>query len=89
MEEIEYLTNIFCENRHHRKTLQKIINSFENKTRGTNNNNNNTNKKQTVIIPWVPKSGPKIKKKKIQKFEFRVAFQTGHNLKIIFYVKQG
>ena len=64
MEEIEYLTNIFCENRHHRKTLQKIINSFENKTRGTNNNNNNTNKKQTVIIPWVPKSGPKIKKKK-------------------------
>ena len=88
MEEIEYLTNIFCENRHHRKTLQKIINSFENKTHGTNNNNNNTNKKQTVIIPWVPKSGPKIKKK-IQKFEFRVAFQTGHNLKIIFYVKQG
>ena len=88
MEEIEYLTNIFCENRHHRKTLQKIINSFENKTRGTNNNNNNTNKKQTVIIPWVPKNGTKIKKEK-QKFEFTVAFQTGPNLKIIFYVKQG
>ena len=40
-EEIEYLTDIFCENGHDRKTLQKIINSFENKTRGTNNNNNN------------------------------------------------
>ena len=32
-EELEYLTDIFCENRHDRKTLQKIINSFEKKTR--------------------------------------------------------
>ena len=88
MEEIEYLTNMFCENGHLRKTLQKMINSFENKTRCTNNNNFNTNKKQTVIIPWVPKIGPKIKNE-IQKFEFRVAFQTGPNIKIIFYVKQG
>ena len=80
-EEIEYLTDIFCENEHDRKTLQKIINSFEKKTRGTNNNNNN-NKKQTVTIPWAPKIGPKIKKE-IQKFGFRVAFQTGPNLKNI------
>ena len=53
-EEIEYLTDIFCENEHDRKTLQKIINNVEKKTRGTNNNNNdnnnnnNTNKKQTI-----------------------------------------
>ena len=68
-------------NGHDRKTLQ---NSFEKKTCGTNNNNNNnnTNKKQTVNIPWVPKIGPKIKKE-IQKFGFRVAFQTGPNLKNI------
>ena len=77
-EEIEYLTDIFCENGHDRKTLQKIINSFEKKTRGTNNNNNNTNKKQTVTISWVPKIGPKIKKE-MQKFGFRVAFRTGPN----------
>ena len=45
--EKEYLTDIFCENGHDRKTLQKIINSFEKKTRGSNNNDNknNTNKK--------------------------------------------
>ena len=66
--EIEYLTDIFCENGHDRKTLktlQRIINSFENKTRSTNNNNNNnnTNKKQTITFPWVPKIGPKSKKK--------------------------
>ena len=44
--------------------------------------NDNTNKKQTLTIPWVPKIGPKIKKE-IQKFGFRVAFQTGPNLKNI------
>ena len=68
-------------NGHDIKTLQ---NSFEKKTCGTNNNNNNnnTNKKQTVNIPWVPKIGPKIKKE-IQKFGFRVAFQTGTKLKNI------
>ena len=76
--EIEYLTDIFCENGHDKKTLQKIINSFEKKARGTNNNNNNTNKKQTVTISWVPKI-----KKEMQKFGFRVAFRTGPNLKNI------
>ena len=83
--EIEYLTGIFCENGHDRKPLQKIINSFEKKIRGTNNNdnnNNNSNKKQRVTFSWVPKIGPKIKKD-IQKFGFRVAFQTGPNLKNI------
>ena len=52
--EIQYLTDIFCENGHDRKTLQKIINNFEKKTHGTNNNNNNnTNKKQTITFPWI------------------------------------
>ena len=83
-EEIEYLTDIFCENGHDRKTLRKIINEFEKKARTTINttNNNNTNKKQTITVPWIPKIGPKIKKE-IQKFGFRVAFQTGPNLKNI------
>ena len=51
--EIQYLTDIFCENGHYRKTLQKIINNFETKTHGTNsdNNNSNTNKKQTITFP--------------------------------------
>ena len=70
--EIEYLTDIFCENGHDRKTLQKIINSFEKKTRSTNNNNNNnSNKKQRITFRWVPKIGQKIKTE-IQKFGFRV-----------------
>ena len=45
--EIEYLIDIFCQNGHDRKTLHKIIYSFEKKTCSTNNNidNNNTNKK--------------------------------------------
>ena len=79
-EEIEYLTDIFCENGHDKK----IINEFEKKTRTTINttNNNNTNKKQTITVPWIPKIGPKIKKE-IQKFGFRVAFKTGPNLNSI------
>ena len=61
--EIQYLTDIFCENGHDRKTLQKIINDFEKKGHSTNNNNNdNTSKKQTITFPWIPKIGPKIKK---------------------------
>ena len=50
--EVEYLTDIFCENGHERKTFQNIINSFEKKTRSINNNNdiNNTNKKQTINL---------------------------------------
>ena len=81
--EIQYLTDIFCENGHDSKTLQKIINNFEKKTHGTNNNNNNnTNKKQTTTFPWISKIGLKFKKE-IQKFGFRVASQTGPNLKNI------
>ena len=79
--EIEYLTDTFCESGHGRKTLKKIINDFEKKTRSTSNNNN-TNKKHTITFPWIPKIGLKIKKE-IQKFGFRVAFQTGPNLKNI------
>ena len=88
-EEIGYLTDIFCENGHDKKTLQKIINSFEKKTRVTNNNNNNNNinKKQTVTFPWTPKIGRKIKTE-MQKFGFRVAFQTGPNLKNILSKKK-
>ena len=81
--EIEYLTDIFCQNGHGRKTLKKIINDFEKKTRSTNNNNNNnTNKKKTITFPWIPKIGPKIKKE-VQKFRFKVMFQAGLNLKNI------
>ena len=52
-EEIEYLTDIFCENGHDRKTLQKIINSFEKKTRSTNNNNNNSNTNKNKQLPFL------------------------------------
>ena len=52
-EEIEYQTDIFCENRHDRKTLQKIINSFEKKTRSTNNNNNNSNTNKNKQLPFL------------------------------------
>ena len=62
--EIEYLTDIFCENGHERKTLQKITNKSEKKTRSTNNNNNSTDKKQTITLPWMPKNRTKNKKNK-------------------------
>ena len=42
-EEIEYLNDTFCETGHGRKTLQKIINSFDKRTRGANDNSNNNN----------------------------------------------
>ena len=68
------------------QSLQKIINNFEKETRSiNNNNNNNTDKKQTITLPWIPNIGPKVKKE-MQKFAFRVAFQTGPNLKNI-YIK--
>ena len=73
-EEIEYLNDIFCENGHDRKTLKKIINDFEKKTRTTINTTNNNN--------TIPKIGPKIKKE-IQNFGFRVAFKTDPNLNSI------
>ena len=72
---------MFCENGHEQKILQKMINNFEKKARSINNNvNTNTDKKQTITFPWIPKIGPKIKKE-IQKFRFRLGFQTGPNLK--------
>ena len=70
---MEYLTDMFCENGFDRKTLQKIINNIQ-KTRSINNN--------IITFPWMPKIGPKIKKE-ILMFRFRVAFQTGPNLKNI------
>ena len=75
--EIEYPTDILCEIEHNRKILQKMINSFEKKTRDSNNNNNNknnANKKQIITFAWIPKIRLKLKKE-IQKFGFRVAFQ--------------
>ena len=65
----------FYENGYDRKTLQKIINNFKQKTRNINNNNNsNTDKKQTITLSWIPNIGPEIKKE-IQKFGSRLAFQ--------------
>ena len=71
---------MFCENGHDQKTLQKIITLKRKHI--INNNDNNTDKKETITFPWIPKIGPKIKKE-IQKFGFRVAFQTGSTLKNI------
>ena len=60
---------------------------FEKKRRSTNNdNNNNTNKKERISFPWIPKIGPKIKKE-IQKFGFRVAFQTDPDLELPWSVR--
>ena len=42
-QEIEYLNDIFCETGHGRKTLQKIINSFDKRTCGANDSSNNNN----------------------------------------------
>ena len=42
-EETEYLNDIFCETGHGRKTLQKIINSFDKRTCGANDSSNNNN----------------------------------------------
>ena len=70
-EEIEYLTDIFCKNRHGRKTLQKIVNSCGKRTHGTNNddddddddNNNNTTKSKELPFLGYQKSDQKSKKK--------------------------
>ena len=55
---IEYLTDMFCENEYDQKTLQKIINNFEKKTRSLNNTNNKlTKSKQLSFLGYL---GPKI-----------------------------
>ena len=70
--EIEYFTNMFSKNGYDQKTLQRIINNFEKKTRSiinnnnsntnvTNKNNNNTNKKQLLYLGY-QKSDQKPKK---------------------------
>ena len=67
---------MFCENEYDWKTSQKIINNFENKTRGISSNDNNNADKN-----WIPKIGAKVKKK----FRFRAAFQMSPNLKNILW----
>ena len=61
--------------------LQKIFDNFKNKTRNINNKTNNTtDETQTVILHWLPKIGPTIKKE-TQKFGFTwFEFQADPNL---------
>ena len=80
--ETEFLTDMLCENEYHRKTLQKIINNFEKKTRSIDKSNDNTDKKQTFTFLWIPKIEPKIKKER-PKSGFRVEFQKDPNIKNI------
>ena len=47
--EIEYLTDTLYENEYDRKTLQKMINNFENKTRSISSNSNNSIDKKQII----------------------------------------
>ena len=72
------MTDIFCENGHDRKALQKIITLKRKRVVPTIIMATLT-KKQTITFAWIPKIGPKIKKE-MQKFGFRVAYQTGPNL---------
>ena len=44
---------MFCENGYDKKTLLKIINSLEKKTRGVNNNNNNNNTNKKQQLPFL------------------------------------
>ena len=70
--EIEYFTDMFSKNGYDQKTLQRIINNFEKKTRSIiNNNNSNTNvtNKKIITLPWIPKIGPKIKKNKFKSMD--------------------
>ena len=66
--EIEYLTDIFCENGPERKTLQNKTNNFQKKARNINNNNdiNNTNKKQTINLSLDTKNWTKNQKMLIE-----------------------
>ena len=73
----------FCENRHDRKTLEKIINNFEKKKKTRSTNNNKANNYFSLDTKNWTKN-----QKKIQKFGFRAAFQTGPNLKNILCKKQ-
>ena len=46
---MEYLTNIFCENRYDLKTLEKVIHNFKSGTYNINNNNNSTTDKKNHL----------------------------------------
>ena len=46
---MEYLTNIFCENRYDLKILEKVIHNFKNGTYNINNNNNSTTDKKNHL----------------------------------------
>ena len=71
---------MFWENEYGRKALQNMINIFEKKTPSINSNNNNkTDIKQRITLPKIEL---KIKKE-IQKFGYRVLFQTDPNLQNI------
>ena len=77
-EEIEYLTDIFCENGHGRKTLQKIIALKRKHVVPKIIIITTLTKSKQLPFLGYQKSDQKSKKK--YKFGFRVAFQMGPNL---------
>ena len=80
--EIEYLADMFCDNAYDRKSLQKIINNSEKKTRSINNGNNNNTDNNINCLSLHTKNRIKNQKRNT-KFESRLTFQTGPNLKNI------
>lgn len=78
-QEIDFLLNMFVENGHDRKSLQKIIANL-NKPRIQNDNENIHD--NFIKMPWVPRIGPKLRKI-YKKQGFKIAFSSGRNLKEI------
>ena len=55
---MQFLVNIFVENRHKRTFLEALVKDCSTKNK-ISDNHNDTNRKK---IPWIPNIGPKIRK---------------------------
>ena len=74
------------------KQKHNIENNNQNENNDTNNNNNNNNNQneeisRTVTLPWIPVSGPKLRKD-YRKAGYKVIFKSGANLNTILTSKK-
>ena len=61
-EEIQFLVNMLVENGH-KRTFLALVKDYNTKNKNSDNRNDTSRKK----IPWIPKIGPKIRNKKVNK----------------------
>ena len=83
-EEIQFLIDVFTENGHKRKTLEKITKNSLNKlqNRSVNNKDSSEYINKVIKLPWIPINGPKLRQA-FKTINIKIIFTSGPNLKLL------